>query len=148
MRFSVLMCLVAATGLHSVVRGDGAAVPAALVEPALAIHAALAADITTGVASQAAALASGAGALGPAALPIAAAAQDLAAQTDLTAARRAYGDLSKALVAYMRAETLALPDGVRPAYCPMARRPWIQKHGLIRNPYYGGAMSSCGDFTD
>jgi hypothetical protein len=36
---------------------------------------------------------------------------------------------------------------VKVAYCPMARKSWLQKSGTIQNPYYGTAMSDCGRFV-
>lgn len=148
MRVYLLVCLAAFAASQPFARAAGAEVPAALVEPAVAIQVALAADATTGVASQAAALAKAADALGPAAAPIAAAVRVLEVQTDLDSMRRTYGDVNKAIVAYMRGGNLGVPEGIRVAYCPMARRQWLQKDGAIRNPYYGRAMVSCGDFTD
>jgi hypothetical protein len=122
--------------------------PVAIFEPVLAMHAALAHDSTEGVAAAATALADAAAALGSATAPLERAARALAAQPDLAGMRQAFGDVNKALVACIRAGTLALPDGVRTAYCPMARRQWLQSSGALLNPYYGSAMPSCGDFTD
>lgn len=31
------------------------------------------------------------------------------------------------------------------ATCPMAKARWIQKHGALRNPYYGKSMLDCGE---
>jgi len=133
---------------HPPLRAAAPPLPAPVVNPALAIHAALAGDSADGVTMQAAALARAAAALGPEGASIVAAAQHLAAQPDLPAMRRAFADLGKALVGYMRAHDAAAPDGVRTAYCPMARGQWLQKDGAIENPYYGRAMRSCGSFTD
>jgi hypothetical protein len=30
------------------------------------------------------------------------------------------------------------------AYCPMARKYWLQRGTAIRNPYYGKSMLECG----
>lgn len=38
-----------------------------------------------------------------------------------------------------------VPD-VKEAYCPMVKKSWLQKDGSIRNPYYGPAMPTCGEF--
>ena len=35
---------------------------------------------------------------------------------------------------------------VKLAYCPMVKRLWLPKEDTIRNPYYGAAMSGCGEF--
>ena len=63
---------------------------------------------------------------------------------DLRAAREAFGGLSDALIAFVRSADGAFPDGVNAAYCPMARKSWLQRGSAIRNPYYGKAMGECG----
>ena len=59
----------------------------------------------------------------------------------LTAAREAFGQLSEAMVAYR-----ALVPGDKPlvAYCPMAKKSWLQAGKTIANPYYGASMLRCG----
>ena len=32
------------------------------------------------------------------------------------------------------------------AFCPMARKSWIQEDGAIANPYHGREMLDCGSF--
>jgi Cu(I)/Ag(I) efflux system membrane fusion protein len=125
----------------------GAQAPAALVDPAMAIQVALAHDTLEGVAAQAKALAQAATALGPSAAPLAAAATQLATKTDLAEARTAFGNVNETLIAYMKAQGLEPPSGVRIAYCPMADKHWVQKDGAVENPYYGSKMLACGDFT-
>jgi len=147
MRSLLLVCF-ATLFWHASARADAPPLPPSVVNPALAIHAALAGDSADGVTIQAAALARAAGTLGPDGSSIVAAAQNLAGQPDLAAMRGAFADLGKALVSYMRAHGAAAPDGIRTAYCPMARGQWLQKDGAIENPYYGRAMRSCGSFTD
>jgi len=73
---------------------------------------------------------------------VTAAAERLAAAKDLTAARAAFGDLSKPMVRYRE-----VSNGKRPvvAYCPMAKKSWLQPAGEIGNPYYGQSMAKCGD---
>ena len=70
----------------------------------------------------------------------------LAAASDLSSARDRYGALSEAIVAYMKAQNLPAPEGVRTAFCPMVQRPWLQKGSAIANPYYGKSMPTCGEF--
>jgi hypothetical protein len=41
---------------------------------------------------------------------------------------------------------LKAPDGVRTAYCPMAKKSWLQKGDTLANPYYGTSMPTCGEF--
>lgn len=73
------------------------------------------------------------------------AAAALAAATSLDAARDAFYDLSKPLVRWRKAA-----GGDRPvvAYCPMAKRSWLQPEGELGNPYYGQSMLSCGEVVD
>jgi hypothetical protein len=64
---------------------------------------------------------------------------------DLKAAREAFAGLSDAVIAAGTAEGWKdLPD-LRVAYCPMVKKSWIQKDDAIKNPYYGSAMSTCGE---
>jgi hypothetical protein len=76
---------------------------------------------------------------------LAKAALSLSTATDLEAARDAFYSVSKPLVRYR-----SVVDGHRPAvaYCPMARRSWLQPEGEIGNPYYGQAMLTCGDLVE
>ena len=61
-------------------------------------------------------------------------------------AREAFGRMSEALVAYLEAQKQNPGGGIRVAYCPMVRKPWLQKDGAIQNPYYGAQMLTCGSF--
>jgi protein SCO1 len=121
---------------------------APLLEPAIAIHTALAHDTMVGVVAEAKMLREAAAALGPNGAAIATAAADLEKQTTIAEARRAFGTMSDALVAYVRAGNVTLGGGVRIAYCPMLRKPWIQKDGPVENPYYGSRMLACGELTN
>lgn len=72
-------------------------------------------------------------------------AQALAGAQDLDAAREALGELTKPLVRYRK---LTGATDVRVAYCPMAKKSWLQKDETeIGNPYYGQEMPGCGDFV-
>jgi protein SCO1 len=121
---------------------------AAVVDPAIAIQRALADDTIEGVRDQAAAIRTAAVALGPAGAALERTAGALAAQTTVADARSAFGAFSDALVAYVRAHRSALASGVRVAYCPMARKSWLQQDGAVANPYYGRQMRSCGELID
>jgi hypothetical protein len=66
---------------------------------------------------------------------------------DLKAARVAFGELSDAVIAAGKAEGWKDTPEVKVAYCPMAKKSWVQKESEIRNPYYGTAMLTCGSFT-
>jgi Cu(I)/Ag(I) efflux system membrane fusion protein len=117
-----------------------------MTDAALALHAALARDTMAGVAAQAAALREAAtSAHVPA---VASAAADLARQTTIADARRAFGTLSDGLVTYARSHAEVRAAGVRVAYCPMLRKSWLQQDGPVQNPYYGSRMLSCGELTN
>jgi hypothetical protein len=70
----------------------------------------------------------------------------LASAASLEDARTKFGAMSVAIDAYMSDQRLAPPAGVRVAFCPMVMRPWLQKDGALRNPYYGSQMLTCGSF--
>lgn len=72
---------------------------------------------------------------------IAKAADNVAASADLDKAREAFGALSDEMVKFR-----AAADGDKPgvAYCPMAKKRWLQsKKDEIANPYEP-AMKECG----
>jgi hypothetical protein len=73
------------------------------------------------------------------------AATALSAATTLDAARDAFYDLSKPLVRWRKA---AVGDKLVVAYCPMAKRSWLQPEGELGNPYYGQSMLRCGEVVD
>jgi protein SCO1/2 len=119
---------------------------AAILEAYATIHQALNADRLTGVAQAAGTIAGESAKAGDAFAPVRTAAAAMQGAADLAAARAAMGPLSDALIALSRAGTKL--DGVTPAYCPMARKYWLQRGEKIQNPYYGQAMSDCGRFAD
>jgi hypothetical protein len=119
-----------------------------VVEPYLSADAALASDRIDGVKANADSIGSAARALGPSAVAIDSAAMELASAADLADARTKFGMLSEAIDVYMANQHLAPPVGVRVAFCPMAMRPWLQRDGAIRNPYYGSQMLTCGSFRN
>ena len=118
----------------------------ALVEPAIGIQVSLASDTMDGVAKNAGLVEAEASRLGAPAAKIAGAARQLQKTTKLDDARVAYGALSEAIVAYMDTQKLTPASDVRIAFCPMVLKPWLQKDGAIRNPYYGSTMLTCGSF--
>ena len=115
-----------------------------LIEAYLRIHRALAADTLDGVMPSAIAIATETAKIGSRAAGIKVAVNPFAQATDLRAAREALGPLTDAIIAYARANDIALGDGVNVAYCPMARKYWLQNGDAIANPYYGKQMADCG----
>jgi Cu(I)/Ag(I) efflux system membrane fusion protein len=118
----------------------------AIVQSYLEIHAKLAADKPAEVKGPAKALAAQAAALGKDGEAIARAATAVEAAADIERARDAFGPLSDAVIARVRAEGATGFSDLRLAYCPMVKRSWLQREAQIRNPYYGAAMLGCGEF--
>ena len=118
----------------------------AIVGSYLEIHAQLATDKIDSIKAPATALAARATGLGDSGADMAKAAKAVADAPDLKAARDAFGVLSDAVVATAKAEGWKDLGDAKLAFCPMARRSWLQKEDKIRNPYYGSAMLDCGEF--
>lgn len=142
MRHAVTVLAVAAVMASAVHASDALQT---VVASYLEVHAALAADKTEGVAASAKAIGAQAATMGTAGEPIAKAAKALESAADLKAARTAFGELSDAVIAATKADPKAAAD-VKVAFCPMAKKPWLQKGDQIRNPYYGTSMLTCGEF--
>ena len=117
---------------------------AALVESYLRIQTALAEDRFEGVLDGALAIANLTAKIGSPAAAVKVGVNPFAQAADLRAAREAFGPLSDAVIAFVRGEGGAMPDEINAAYCPMARKSWLQRGKTIRNPYFGKAMAECG----
>jgi len=78
-----------------------------------------------------------------------AAARALGAATGLEAARQAFGEVSRFLVALAGADP-RLAEGWHVFECPMTETfpKWMQPSEELANPYMGPAMPSCGNATD
>jgi membrane fusion protein, copper/silver efflux system len=124
----------------------GSELPASIVQPYLNIQTALAQDRVDDVRANAGEIATAATALGAPAMKIDTAAAQLAAATEVADAREKFGTLSDAVITYMDGLHLKAPAGVRKAYCPMARKLWLQNGDTLANPYYGTSMATCGEF--
>jgi hypothetical protein len=118
----------------------------AIVESYLTIQSHLAADQLADVKAPARAIAARAATLGKEGANIAKAATSLESAADFKSAREAFGALTDAVLAAGNAEGWKDVEGVRLTFCPMVNRSWLQKDGQIRNPYYGKAMLTCGEF--
>ncbi len=112
----------------------------------LAIQRALAGDSLAGVKERAHDIASEAAKAGAVEGPVAAAAKAFERVTDLSSARTAFGTLSDAMLIDAKRTGRPLDAGVKVAYCPMARKYWLQRGQTIDNPYYGATMRTCGRF--
>ncbi len=116
-----------------------------LLDPYFRIQSTLSDDKTSGIAADAATLATSAATLGDAGTPIVLAAKELGAAGDLGAARVAFSKLSDAVVAYSESTKTSAGDGVSNMFCPMANKQWLQKGEKVSNPYYGKSMLTCGE---
>lgn len=137
--------VVLAIAAAAVVGTRGAQSLKAVVGPYLEIQAALAADRTEGISAAASKISVQAAAMGAPGEAIAKAAKAVEGAADLEAARTAFGELSDAVIAATKGDPSAAAD-LKVAYCPMAKKSWLQKDDKIRNPYYGSSMLGCGEF--
>jgi hypothetical protein len=119
--------------------------PATLIDPYLRVQTALANDKIDTIKADAGSIARAAGGLGAQAKPIADAARQLESAGDVKKARDAFGNLSDAMLAYLKATNSTTGNDVKVAFCPMAGKSWLQKGTSIRNPYFGSQMLECGD---
>jgi hypothetical protein len=64
---------------------------------------------------------------------------------DAAAVRRAFGQISEAIVSVLAAEP-SLREGRHVFECPMAQgyKKWVQTSDRVSNPYMGSAMPECG----
>lgn len=152
----LMLAIAAATAVGCAPMGgrtpdSGSTMPMSIMEPYLAIQESLAQDSTDQVKANAGNIATAATALGAAAMKIDTSALQLAGsvdaeQPDLKVVRERFGVLSEALDTYMTGLKLKAPEGVKVAWCPMVKKPWLQRGENISNPYYGKDMPTCGDF--
>lgn len=70
------------------------------------------------------------------------AAQALSKAATLEEARKSFKQLSMPMAMWV---TMSKPKHVHVLYCSMAKASWVQKHGDVRNPYFGSKMSTCGE---
>ena len=137
------MLLLAVVGLVLGAGSAAAELPADVAAPYLHIQATLAADSTDGVGEAAQSIVSAAGDLGDAGAAIVMAANAVALADDLVKSRAAFGLLSDAVIKF--SDDAGLGE-LKIAFCPMARKSWIQEDGDIANPYHGSEMLRCGSF--
>jgi Cu(I)/Ag(I) efflux system membrane fusion protein len=70
------------------------------------------------------------------------AAQALGKAKTLDDARESFKELSRPMALWV---TMSKPKNIDVLYCSMAKGSWVQKHGKMRNPYYGSKMLECED---
>jgi uncharacterized protein DUF3347 len=132
---------------------SGSPMPPSIIEPYLAIQEALADDSTDQIKANAGRIATAATSLGAPAMKIDTSALQLSgaigateSDTDIKVVRERFGALSEAIDTYMTGLKLTLPEGTAVAWCPMVKKPWIQRGEQLANPYYGKEMPTCGNF--
>jgi len=118
----------------------------AIVASYLDIQTQLVSDKTETIASQAHAIGEQAARLTQGGAAVASAAAALEKAGDIKAMRDAFGALSDAVVSAAKADGWTDVSGLKLAYCPMAKRSWLQSGDTIQNPYYGKSMPGCGEF--
>jgi len=112
----------------------------------LTIQRALAEDSLTDIKARARDIAVEAARGGPAERPVMTAANRFERVADLASARVAFGALSDAILVSEKRTGRPVESGLRVAYCPMAKKYWLQTGDAIDNPYYGTTMRTCGRF--
>ncbi len=70
------------------------------------------------------------------------AAQTLSQAKTLDEARASFKKLSMPMAMWV---TMSKPNNIDVVYCSMAKGSWVQKHGKVRNPYFGADMLDCGE---
>jgi hypothetical protein len=120
---------------------------APILDPYLRIQQALSADTLDAVLDSASGIIAAAAKLGAGGEAIGLAGADLRQATGLPEARTAFDKLGRAIMIAAAESADGLGDDVKVAYCPMARKYWLQKGQAIRNPYYGQSMLECGRFV-
>ena len=142
-----MLTLLGALGFAGFVRAAALSEPMkAVVVAYLDIQTQLAADKSDTIKAQAHAIGEQAARMGQAGAAVAKAAADVEKATDLKTIREAFGPLSEAVVAAAKADGWTDVSGLKLAYCPMVRQPWLQAGDKLQNPYLGKAMPDCGEF--
>jgi hypothetical protein len=118
----------------------------AIVASYLDIQSQLAADKIDTVKAQAHTIGEQAAKLQQGGRAIATAAVDVEKAADIKAVREAFGPLSAAVVEAAKADGWTDVSGLKLAYCPMVKQTWLQSGDTLQNPYFGKAMSTCGEF--
>ena len=116
-----------------------------MLEAYLRLQTTLAEDAMDRVPADAAALGKEAEHLGAAGERIHAVAIQLQGASDSKAMRAGFGDVSDAVIAYVRTSNSPAGSAIRLVYCPMVEKSWVQRGTAVRNPYFGKEMLECGE---
>ncbi len=74
-------------------------------------------------------------------------AQSISAASQLDKQRELFSSLSNNMILLGKATKLSAQP-VYVDYCPMKKMYWLSEEKIIRNPYYGNAMLSCGSVKE
>ena len=74
-------------------------------------------------------------------------AQTIAASNKIEAQRTTFSTLSNNIYTLAKAAKLSTEPVYR-QYCPMKKMYWLSSEAVIKNPYYGNMMLSCGKVTE
>jgi hypothetical protein len=66
---------------------------------------------------------------------------------DIKKQREYFADFSTNMVALAKSVKLT-NEPVYQAYCPMKKAAWLSSNKVIKNPYYGSAMLTCGKVVE
>jgi len=67
--------------------------------------------------------------------------------TDIKKQRERFASLSNNMVELAKTKKLS-PEPAYIQYCPMKKASWLSNDKVIKNPYYGNAMLSCGSVKE
>jgi mono/diheme cytochrome c family protein len=115
-----------------------------MVEAYVRIQQALSLDTIAGIKTDADRIAAASAKLDSRGESIRSAAIALARASNLTESRTAFAKVGDAIMRLAKESGASLGAAVKVAYCPMARKYWLQKGDHIQNPFYGKSMSDCG----
>ncbi|AWK02855.1 MerP protein [Flavobacterium crocinum] len=73
-------------------------------------------------------------------------AKSISATTDLKKQRETFKSLSKSTYDLIKVSNPTEP--IYKQYCPMADADWLSKEKVVKNPYYGSSMLTCGNVVE
>ncbi len=74
-------------------------------------------------------------------------ASDISGSKDIKHQREHFAKFSENMVALVKSVKLT-SDPVYEAYCPMKKAYWLSNEKVIKNPYFGSAMLTCGSVKE
>jgi hypothetical protein len=74
-------------------------------------------------------------------------ARQLSSTKDLARQRESFSNLSNTMIRLVK-EVKPGTAGIHVAYCPMKKAYWLSADQVIKNPYYGSSMLTCGKISE